>query len=127
MSPARMSRIESAMRVVLSFNDAFNRHDIEAMLNLISDDCRIENPGPAPDGSMYSGKDAIKEFWKEFFHSSTQAYIEIEDIFGFGMHCIMRWKYNWTDAEEKKQHLRGVDIFKVRDGLICEKLGYVKG
>jgi len=28
---------------------------------------------------------------------------------------------------EKKGHVRGVDIFQVKDGYISEKLSYVKG
>jgi hypothetical protein len=48
--------------------------------------------------------------------------MEIEEIFGMGMHCIMRWKYTWGDG-----HVRGVDVFKIEDNLICEKFSYVKG
>jgi hypothetical protein len=43
------------------------------------------------------------------------------------MRCIMRWKYEWTDASGLKGHVRGVDIFKVVEGLITEKFSYVKG
>jgi len=39
----------------------------------------------------------------------------------------MRWKYNWVDSAGKKAHVRGVDVFKLKDGLICEKLSDVKG
>jgi len=39
----------------------------------------------------------------------------------------MRWKYNWVDTAGYKGHIRGVDIFKVTDELIHEKLSYVKG
>ncbi len=34
MSPARMSRLETSIRVVIEFNEAFNRHDIKAMMQL---------------------------------------------------------------------------------------------
>jgi hypothetical protein len=39
----------------------------------------------------------------------------------------MRWRYEWADAAGKKGHVRGVDIFKVKNDSICEKLSYVKG
>lgn len=32
MSPTRMSRLESAMRLVLAFHEAFNRHDVAGMM-----------------------------------------------------------------------------------------------
>ncbi|MGE5643668.1 MAG: nuclear transport factor 2 family protein [Byssovorax cruenta] len=127
MSPARMAKIESAMRIVLDFNKAFNLHDVAGMMRLMSDDCVFENTHPAPDGTVYSGKEAVTQFWENFFEESPRAHIDIEDIFGMGNHCIMRWRYNWVDQGGNQGHVRGVDIFQVRDGLIFEKFSYVKG
>ena len=127
MCPANMAKIESAMRLVLEFNEAFNRHDVAGMMQRMSDDCVFENTDPAPDGTLYSGKEAVTQFWQGFFRDSPQAHIEIEEIFGLGNRCIMRWKYNWVDETGQKGHVRGVDIFKVEAGLISEKLSYVKG
>ena len=127
MSPARMSKLESAMRVALAFNDAFNRHDVAAMMQLMSDNCVFENTTPAPDGTRYVGKQAVTQFWQDFFQASPNAHIEIEDVYGLGEHCIMRWKYNWVDATGKKGHVRGIDLFQVENGLITQKLSYVKG
>lgn len=122
-----MEKIESAMRVVLAFNEAFNRHDVAGMMLLMSDDCLFENTTPAPDGTAYKGKEAVTAFWHDFFRQSPQAQIEIEDIFGFGMRCVMRWRYEWVDSAGEKGHVRGVDIFLVQNGLISEKRSYVKG
>ena len=123
MSPIRMEKIESAIRVVLEFNEAFNRHDVAGMMKYMSDDCVFENTNPAPDGTVYSGKAAVTKFWQDFFRESPQAHIDIEEVFGLGNNrCVMRWRYSWGNG-----HVRGVDIFQVKDGLICEKLSYVKG
>jgi len=127
MSPTRMSRFESGVRTVLAFNEAFNRHDVAGMMGLMSEDCVFENTSPAPDGTVYKGKKAVTNFWQDFFRESPQAHIEIEEIFGLGFHVVMRWRYEWVDAAGIKGHVRGVDIFKFKDGLICEKLSYVKG
>ncbi len=123
----KMARIEVALRIVIEFNEAFNRHDVTAMMQLMSDDCIFENTAPAPDGAVYKGKAAITQFWQEFFRESPQAHIEIEDIFGLGMRCIMRWRYDWVDGAGQKGRVRGVDIFQVKNGFISEKLSYVKG
>ena len=48
MSPTRMSRIESAIRIVLEFNEAFNRHDVAGMMQIMSDDCVFENTRSSP-------------------------------------------------------------------------------
>lgn len=127
MSPTRMSRLESAIRIVLDFNEAFNRHDVEGMMQLMSDDCIFENTEPAPDGAVYFGKDAITRFWQDFFRNSPQAHIEIEEVFGYDIRCVMRWRYEWVDTAGKKGYVRGADIFRVKNGYIQEKLSYVKG
>ncbi len=120
-----MSKIESAMRTVLQFNEAFNRHDVPAMMALMSDDCVFENTSPAPDGTLYAGKEAVTHFWEIFFQESPYAHIEVEEAFGMGERCVMRWKYTWGGVQAG--HVRGVDIFRVRDGCITEKFSYVKG
>jgi predicted SnoaL-like aldol condensation-catalyzing enzyme len=115
------------MRLVLAFNDAFNRHDVAGMMRLMSDDCRFENTAPAPGGTVVEGKEAVTQFWEMFFQQSPAAHIEIEEIFGLGKRCIMRWRYQWVEADGTAGHVRGVDIFRVEDDLIVEKLSYVKG
>src|SRR3989304_1415897 len=127
MSPTRLSRLESAMRVVLEFNEAFNRHDVAGMMRLMSDDCVFENTSPAPNGTVYSGKEAVTQFWQDFFRESPQARIKIEGVLGLGTRCVARWRYDWVDGAGQKGYVRGADIFQVKNGLICEKASYVKG
>jgi predicted SnoaL-like aldol condensation-catalyzing enzyme len=122
-----MAKLEAVIRAVLAFNEAFNRHDVAGMMQLMSDDCVFENTHPAPDGTVYSGKDVVTQFWQDFFRESPQAHLEIEEIFGLGFRCIVRWRYDWVDVAGKKGHVRGVDIFRLKNGLISEKLSYVKG
>src|SRR5512143_1654875 len=127
MSPYRMDRIESAVRLVIAFTEAFNRHDIPGMLALLSADCVYEDPSPPPDGSVYKGKDALAQYWPVFFSHLPGAHMKIEEIFGLGIRCLLRWRLDWTDAEGGSRHVRGVDIFRLQNGLICECLTYIKG
>ncbi len=127
MSPIRMSKIEMATRLALEFNDAFNRHDVASMMRLMSDDCVFENTTPAPDGTAFSGKEEVTRFWQAFFLESPHAHIKIEEIFGLADRCVMRWRYDWVDSRGEIGYVRGVDIFQVKNGYICEKLSYVKG
>ena len=53
-------------------------------------------------------------------HESSK--FEPEETFRSGDRVIQRWRYSWDGG-----HVRGVDLFKVRDGLVAEKLSYVKG
>ena len=126
MSSNRLSRLEAAVRTVLAFKEAFNRHDISAMLQLLSADCVFEDTSPAPDGTRYIGHESLAQFWQGFFTDSPQARLHIEEIFGLGNRCILRWRCDWVEEGGEQCHLRGVDIFQVRDGLICEQLSYTK-
>lgn len=127
MSPIRMERLETATRVVLAFNEAFNRHDVAKMMALMSEGVIFEDTEPAPDGERFVGKAAVTQFWQDFFRQSPNAHIKIEEVFGMGFRCVVRWRYDWEHADGEKGHVRGVDIFQVKDGLISEKLSYVKG
>jgi ketosteroid isomerase-like protein len=117
----------TTLDVIDRFNDAFNRRDVEEIMALMTNDVVFENTSPRPDGERYDGQESVRGFWEQFFASSPNARFDSEDIFGAGDRCTVRWIYNWTDAEGKSGHVRGVDVFRVRDGKVAEKLSYVKG
>jgi ketosteroid isomerase-like protein len=117
----------STLETVARFNEAVNRHDLEATMALMSEDCIFENTYPPPDGERFSGQSEVRRFWEEFFQSSAQARFEFEETFAGGERAFVRWLYRWVDADGKPGHVRGVDIFRVRDGRVAEKMSYVKG
>lgn len=53
--------------------------------------------------------------------------IEPEELFVAGDRGVLRWIYRWRNADGSPGHVRGVDIYRVRDGKVAEKLSYVKG
>jgi len=113
-------------RTVDNFNSAFNRHDVDAVMNLMTENCVFENTNPPPDGMRVEGSVAVREFWEKFFAANPGAYFEAEEMIVAGNRCVVRWIYHKT-KEGKRWHLRGVDIFKVENGKVAEKLAYVKG
>ena len=113
--------------LIIRFNDALNARDLETMLSLLTADTVFENTYPAPGGTRYVGQSAVREFWEDFFRSSSDARIEIEELFGQNDRAVLRWIYRWADHAGHSGHIRGVDVYRVRDGLIAEKLSYVKG
>jgi hypothetical protein len=64
---------------------------------------------------------------KELIRSSPDTYCETEERLVVGDRCVVRWLYRFTPLGGKPQRLRGVDIVRVRDGKVAEKLAYVKG
>ena len=114
------------LATVERFNEAFNHHDVDAVMALMTDDVLFENTSPSPDGERFEGQPAVRGFWERFFASSPSAHFDAEDIFADGDRCTVRWRYTWKSADGEG-HVRGVDVFRVRDGKVAEKLSYVKG
>jgi ketosteroid isomerase-like protein len=112
----------ATLAAVARFNAAFDRHDVDGVMAAMTDDCIFENTGPAPDGERYQGAAAVRAFWARFFESNPRARFEAEEQFAAGDRCVVRWRYDWGSG-----HVRGIDVFRVRDGLVAEKLCYVKG
>ena len=109
------------------FHAAFNQHDVDAVMALMTNDCIFENTYPPPDGSRCEGQVAVRAFWNDLFRGSPQAQFELEELIVTGDRGVLRWTYHWLDVHNGPGHVRGVDIFRVRDGKIAEKLSYVKG
>ena len=116
----------ATLEAVNRFNETFNRHDVEAVVAAMTNDCVFENTNPAPDGTRYDGEEAVRGYWTKFFRSSPDAVFEAEEVFAAGDRCVVRWIYRKV-KDGKPWHLRGVDVFRVRDGKVAEKLAYVKG
>lgn len=112
--------------VVERFNAAFNRHDVPAIMALMTDDCVFDSTRPPPDGERLVGQAAVGAFWTAFFQRSPAARFETEELVACGDRCVVRWVYHWV-REGTPGHVRGIDLFRVRDGRVAEKLSYVKG
>jgi ketosteroid isomerase-like protein len=121
-----LARAEEAIRAVVEFNAAFNRHDAAGMARLLTEDCILEHFAPGPGGSRLSGRAEIAKHWEAFFTDHPGVRMQAEELLGSGFRCTMRWRLEWNDAAQGASHLRGVDVFKVRMGLICEELAYCK-
>ncbi|MFQ6026287.1 MAG: nuclear transport factor 2 family protein [Dehalococcoidia bacterium] len=121
--PVTAATIETINR----YNDAFGRHDVDGIMALTAADSVFESTGPAPEGGRFEGRAAIRAVWEGFFGSSPQARFETEEMFATGDRCVVRWVYHWVDENGQPGHIRGVDLFRVREGQVLEKFAYVKG
>jgi ketosteroid isomerase-like protein len=116
-----MTAEQESLDTVAQFGAAFDRQDVDGVMAAMTDDCVFESTAP-PDGVRYEGQDAVRAAWTEFFAASEPSAFETEEQFAAGDRVVVRWRYNWGDG-----HVRGVDVFRVRDGLVAEKASYVKG
>ncbi|HWL66664.1 MAG TPA: nuclear transport factor 2 family protein [Actinomycetota bacterium] len=119
--------MNETLAAVEHFNEAFNSHDVDRIMSLMTDDVVFESTSPAPDGQRFEGQAAVSAVWQELFSSTPDAYFESEEIFVGDDRAAIRWIYTFTDSNGSKQHVRGVDVIHVRNGKVAEKLSYVKG
>ena len=119
------SRTAEATRAAIArFGAAFDRCDVDAVMAAMTTDCVFESTSP-PDGQRHEGQAAVRQAWTELFAASGSAVFETEELIVCGERAVARWRYTWAPGPDG--HVRGIDIFEVRDGLIAEKLSYVKG
>jgi ketosteroid isomerase-like protein len=104
------------------FNQVFLRHDAGPLASMIADDCVIEKVSPAPSGDRCVGRDACVALWTEIATAPGTRF-DLEETYAAGDRAIIRWRL-WSDETTS---VRGVNLMRVRDGLIVEAMGYVKG
>ena len=114
------------LQVVERFNEAFGRGDVDAVMDLMTEDCIFENTYPSPDGEGRTGQAEVRRFWEQFFEGTESPAFEVEEMFAAADRVVCRWRFSWGAAADQG-HVRGVDVFRVRAGKVAEKLSYVKG
>jgi ketosteroid isomerase-like protein len=108
------------------FNEVFNRHDADGLAELLTEDTVFEDTSPAPDGRRIDGRAAVVEFWRGWFVRNPDARFETEEMIVCENRATVLWVYRKM-RNGQPWHLRGVDVFTVRDGKVAAKLAYVKG
>jgi uncharacterized protein (TIGR03083 family) len=110
-----------ALSAVQRFDAAFGAQDVDAIMAAMTPDCVFEDTTP-PDGGRHRGAAAVRAAWEKLFAGSPAGVFTTEEIVVAGDRVVTRWCYDFGSG-----HVRGVDLFTVRDGLVAEKLSYVKG
>jgi len=120
------SREQATRTAINNFNEAFNRHDADALAAFLTDDTVFEDTSPAPDGRRIDGKTAVVDFWRGWFARNSDAHFDAEEVIVSGNRAVVLWVYRKM-RDGQPWHIRGVDVFTVRDGKVAAKLAYVKG
>lgn len=110
----------SAIDAVIAFTAAWDAHDLERTLALVTDDCVFESARPGAMGARVAGRAALRDAWKASFANPSGEF-EVEDTIVAGDRVVQLWRF-----VDDARVVRGVDVLRVRDGLIAEKFGYVK-
>ncbi len=125
--PDHNAQTAATLAAVHRFNAAFNSRDVDAIMALMTSDCVFENTFPPPAGTRFAGAPAVRGFWEAMFGGPAETHFDWEEVFACGDRAVVRWTYHWAGAGDQSGYVRGVDVLRVRDGKVAEKLSYVKG
>jgi ketosteroid isomerase-like protein len=116
-----VAKPHGALAAIARFTTAFDAQDVDAIMDAMTPDCVFEDTSP-PGGTRHVGAPAVRAAWTALFTASPHGVFTAEETIAAGDRVVVRWRYDWGDG-----HVRGVDVFTVRAGLVAEKLAYVKG
>lgn len=126
-SPGNQDAISAAtIAAVQRWGEAVNRQDLDGVMAAMNEDCVFDASYPQPDGTLFQGQEAVRAVWEEFFRASPHSVFETEEMSASGDRCIFRWVHRWIDDDGKPAHSRGIDVMRVREGKVAEKLVYYK-
>jgi ketosteroid isomerase-like protein len=124
--PNVQSQEQVTRATIDTFNEVFNRHDADGLAAFLTQDTVFEDTSPAPDGRRIEGKADVVEFWRGWFVRNPDARFDTEEVIVSGSRATVLWVYRKM-RNGQPWHLRGIDVFTVRDGKVAAKLAYVKG
>ena len=110
-----------------AFADAFNRHDVEAVMSYMTEDCVFEaSAGPEVCGTRYVGRVAVRAAFAEVWAIFPDAQWSNARHFVCGKRGVSEWTFTGTRADGTRVEVHGCDLFTFRDGRISLKNSYRK-
>jgi steroid delta-isomerase-like uncharacterized protein len=109
--------------------EAFNRHDLDAIMEFFSDDCSFDFPrGPDPWGQRFIGKAQVRDALAGRFKGIPDVHYG-EDrhwVSADGKMGVSEWTLTGTTTLGVSLKVRGCDLWEFRNGKITRKDSYWK-
>ncbi len=107
--------------------EAFNRHDLDAIMNFFSDDCSFDFPkGKEPWGQRFIGKDQVREALAGRFKGIPDVHYGDDRHWVAGNMGVSEWTLTGTTASGVGVKVRGCDLWEFRNGKVIRKDSYWK-
>jgi ketosteroid isomerase-like protein len=124
-------RAENTAAVTLALLDAFagawNRHDTDAILSMMTEDCIFEaSRGPDVKGTVYTGQDEVRRGVDEVFATFPDAQWNQSRHFVAGDRGVSEWVFTATSPDGSRVEVQGCDVFTFKGGKITVKNSYRK-
>ena len=118
---------EVTVEVLQAFADAWNRHDVDALMSFMTHDCVFEAAsGPDVCGTRYAGREAVRAGFAEVWRIYPDAHWGNARHFVHGERGVSEWTFTGTRSDWTRVEVHGCDLFTFRDGKIALKNSYRK-
>jgi steroid delta-isomerase-like uncharacterized protein len=118
---------EVTIEVLRAFADAWNRHDVDALMSFMTEECVFEaSAGPEVCGTRYAGREAVRAGFAEVWATFPDAHWGGARRFVRGDRGVSEWTFTGTRADGTRVEVHGCDLFTFRDGKIALKNSYRK-
>lgn len=119
---------ENVTRELLQgFLDAFNRHDLDAIMEYFAEECVFYMPrGKAPRGDEYRGKEQVRAGLATRFEGIPDVHYGEDRHWVCGALGVSEWTLTGTSRAGKKLEVRGLDLLEFAHGKVTRKDSFWK-
>lgn len=110
-----------------TFTDAFNAHDVKAIMSHMTDDCVFKtSAGSNFDGEKFTGQEQVKKAFEDVFATFPDAYWGNSKHFISGDRGFSEWVFTGTKLDGTKVEVTGCDLFTFKNDKIAIKDSFRK-
>jgi hypothetical protein len=106
------------------YADAWNAHDVAAIMSWHADDTRYRLHG---EKQSYDGRDAVAEKFARQLKAAPDIRFALKSLFGGSDHFVFEATITYTGKSGETVQADGIDLITIRDGLIVTKDSYMVG
>lgn len=108
---------------------AFNRHDLDAIMEYFSEDCSFDFPrGPEAWGQRFAGKAQVREALAGRFKGIPDVHYGDDRhwVSADGSRGVSEWRLTGTTTAGVSVNVRGCDLWEFQQGKVIRKDSYWK-
>jgi taurine dehydrogenase small subunit len=114
-------------KLLEAFADAWNRHDVDALMSMMTDDGVFEaSAGNEVNGQRHEGPRAVRASYEAVFALYPDAHWGNARHFVKGTRGVSEWTFTGTLKDGRRVEVTGCDLFTFRNGKIAVKNSFRK-
>lgn len=124
---AANQQAEATAETLQQILDAFNRHDLDAIMEFFAEDCSMDFPrGAAYYGQRFIGKAQVREALAGRFKGIPDVHYGDDSHWVGGDKGVSEWTLTGTNLAGVELKVRGCDLWEFRNGKIIRKNSFWK-